>query len=284
MSDESNWRIRLFDGVRADWFSIDAVRVYLEHWLPWLEVDVRADILIDSVKATAEEDEKSKTEESLSVGLCAIRVLDPSRQAAARQPLKPERDYEQRLLTEQTRATLGVVYDGYELQRLALSRLPSEERGLNTINIWFTERVIATWDEHDRRYHARVSAYGYPSIVSTSGMVVAPAKDKEYYLARRLGIDPASRPEEYAGRFLRYRDAAATEIAKGYAMQAVFYGLVGDPFCDEPSCRLFNAHWQREMIDAQLGETDYCASHEQILAAWQAAGSCTGAHLQQSVS
>jgi len=284
MNDESNWRICLFDGVRADWFSVAAVRTHLEHWLPWLEIDIRADILIDSVRATAEEDEKSGTEESLAGHLCAIRVLDPSRQTAARQPLKPERDYEQRLLTEETRATLGVVYDGYELQRLAFSLLPSEERGLNAINVWFTERVIATWDEDDRRYHARISAYGYPSIVSTSGMVVAPAKDTEYYLARRLGIDPASRAQEYAGRFLRYRDAAATEIAKGYAMQAVFYGLVGDPFCDEPSCRLFNAHWQREMMVAQMGEPEYCARHEQMLATWQAAGLCTGGQLGQSVS
>ena len=284
MRDESFGRICLFDGVRADWFSVDAVRAHLEHWLPWLEVDIRADILADSVRAAEDESEKSEAQESLAAHLCAIRVLDPSRQTAARQPLKPERDYEERLLAKETRATLGVVYDGYELQRLALSRLPSEERGLAAINVWFTERVIATWDEDDRRYHARVSAYGYPSIVSTSGMVVAPAKDKEYYLARRLGIDPASRAEEYAGRFLQYRCPTVTEIAKGYAMQAVFYGLVGNPFCDEPSCKLFNAHWQREMMDAQLGEPEYCACHEGMLAAWRAAGSSTGGGLRQSTS
>ena len=115
-------------------------------------------------------------------------------------------------------------------------------------------------------------------------MVVAPAKDKEYYLARRLGVDPASRMEEYAGRFLQHRDPAATEIAKGYAMQAVFYGLAGDPFCGEPSCRLFNAHWQKEMMDAQLGEIDYCARHEGILASWRASGSCTGEQLRRSIS
>ena len=274
MRDESSWRICLFDGVKAGWFSVDAVRAYLEHWLPWLEVDVRADVLADS----------GGVEESLAGQMSAIRVLDPSREPAARRPLKPERDYERRLLTNETRATLGVVYDGFELQRLAFGMLPGECRGINSINVWFTERVIATWDENDRRYHARVSAYGYPSIVSTSGMVIAPAKDKEYYLARRLGIDPVSRAEEYAGRFLQHRDPAATEIAKGYAMQAVFYGLAGDPFCDEPSCRLFNAHWQREMMDAQLGEIDYCARHEGMLAAWRASGSCTNDQLRQSIS
>ena len=134
MSDESSGRICLFDGVSAVWFSVDAVLAYLEHWLPWLEVDIRADILVDSVRATAKEDGKGGVEESLAEQMCAIRVLDPSREPAARRPLKPERDYEQRLLTNETCATLGVVYDGYELQRLAFSRLPSESRGLNVIS------------------------------------------------------------------------------------------------------------------------------------------------------
>jgi hypothetical protein len=49
-------------------------------------------------------------------------------------------------------------------------------------------------------------------------------------------------------------------------MQAVFYALTGDPFCDDPCCRLFNAHWQREMLAAQLSRPDFCRRHEKMIA------------------
>jgi hypothetical protein len=49
-------------------------------------------------------------------------------------------------------------------------------------------------------------------------------------------------------------------------MQAVVYLVSGEAFCDDPECRLFNAHWQAELIRAQLtGEREYCARHENLL-------------------
>lgn len=81
-----------------------------------------------------------------------------------------------------------------------------------------------------------------------------------------------SQQGEYANNvendFLRYEDPRITEMAKGYAMQAAFYSLTGEPFCDDPRCRLFNAHWQREMFNAQLGGGDYCPFHRNILELW----------------
>ncbi len=263
----------MYDGINDEWFSVEEVRDHLLQWLPWLNVGVRTDLLVYCLETLQEGDETE--EPSLAEKLCAIRVLDPTREVAARRPLKPERDYELRLLAGASRATVGVVYDGVELQRLAYRMLPQAECGMDTLHVWFTARVIATWDETDRRYHARVSTYGYPSIISTSGMVVAPAKDRGYYLARRFGVDAAAHAGWETGDFLQHRDPRTSEVAKGYAMQAVFYALVGDPFCDEPSCRLFNAHWQRELIGAQLSEPDYCARHERMLAGWRSRGSCT---------
>ena len=51
-------------------------------------------------------------------------------------------------------------------------------------------------------------------------------------------------------------------------MQAVFFAITGNAFCDDPCCRLFNAHWQAEMLAAQLEGPDYCASHRQALERW----------------
>jgi hypothetical protein len=68
--------------------------------------------------------------------------------------------------------------------------------------------------------------------------------------------------------YLEHDDPRDAEVAKGYAMQAVFYALAGDPYCDDPECRLFNGHWQREILEAHLGGTDYCARHKEMIEAW----------------
>jgi hypothetical protein len=49
-------------------------------------------------------------------------------------------------------------------------------------------------------------------------------------------------------------------------MQAVFYSLTGDPFCEDKGCRLYNAHRQEELLFAQLRCTyELCERHERIL-------------------
>jgi len=48
----------------------------------------------------------------------------------------------------------------------------------------------------------------------------------------------------------------------------VFYNLTGAPFCEDVNCRLFNAHWQEEMIKAQItGPYEFCPEHEKALEA-----------------
>lgn len=265
MNKSSVSRVYIYDGINSDWFDVSAVKDYIERWMPWIETDMRKDLLALWAESTGPFVER----------MCRMRVRHPMKDVAVTRILKPERDYELRVLDGRSRATAGVMYDGNELQRVAYGLLPSDERGLDSINIWFTERAVVTWDEDDRRFHARVSVYGYPSVVSTTGMVVAPAREREYYILRRFGM--GSEPKTYGkeGTFLDFRDPVATEVAKGYAMQAVFFALTGDPFCDEPECRLYNAHWQREMMAAQLGDDDYCERHKAMLDAWKQAGRCT---------
>jgi hypothetical protein len=116
----------------------------------------------------------------------------------------------------------------------------------------------------------RTSVYGIPSIISTSGLVEAPAKPREYYFLKqqyeRLGKDLMELKDKFEGSFIDYEDKRLTEIAKGYAMQAVFHSLTGDPFCGDKGCRLYNAHWQEEVISAQLeSEYEFCPQHTKIL-------------------
>ncbi len=59
-----------------------------------------------------------------------------------------------------------------------------------------------------------------------------------------------------------------TEVIKGYLLQALFYHAAGDPFCPDENCRLFNAHWQEQLIRAQLGDgAELCSRHGAMLEA-----------------
>lgn len=72
--------------------------------------------------------------------------------------------------------------------------------------------------------------------------------------------------KEFKGRFLEHNDPRLTEVAKGYIMQAVFYHLYGDPFCEDKNCRLYNAHWQEELIWSQLESPhQFCQKHRTIV-------------------
>ncbi|HEY4705069.1 MAG TPA: DUF6775 family putative metallopeptidase, partial [Thermoplasmata archaeon] len=37
-------------------------------------------------------------------------------------------------------------------------------------------------------------------------------------------------------------------------------------FCEDPDCRLFNAHWQAELIRAQVESGRLCARHRAVAA------------------
>jgi hypothetical protein len=72
--------------------------------------------------------------------------------------------------------------------------------------------------------------------------------------------------EEYQGRFLDHSDSRMTEVLKGYAMQALLFHLTGDPFCEDRDCRLFNSHWQEEVIHSQInGKYEFCPIREALL-------------------
>lgn len=202
--------------------------------------------------------------------LASIKVLDVNRKVTlGQEPLNGEVRYEQKRILGKTKA-FGVIYDGFLLQRIFSELITAGERALGFVHVFLTNRLFATWEESDRRYHLRTSVYGFPSIISTTGIVEAPARPREYYLLKQqhemLGKDILELKELFRGRFIDYGDERLNEVAKGYAMQAVCYHLIGAPFCEDRGCRLYNAHWQEELIFAQLGSGyEFCESHTRLL-------------------
>jgi hypothetical protein len=209
--------------------------------------------------------------ESLARSIASARVRDPSRPWTRTEPLFGEVEFELRALRDPRRVIPGVLYDALEVMAIVRSLIPPPEANLDHLHVVFTRRLLGSFDGEDRRYHARTILAGYPCLISTSGLVEAPAKPREFYLRRRgaaaLKVDlPAEVLKEgLLGRFLEYGDPRTTEVAKGYALQAYAYHALGDPFCALPECRLYNAHWQEEMLAAQVSSGEVCERHRRAL-------------------
>lgn len=254
-------KIILYDEGAAKELDIEEIAKYLGQKLGEVKVGARGNpfslLLQDKIANYAREIASSKVQE------VSQKIV------SGQEPLHREIEYEKRRILGKTRA-FGITYDGFQLQRVFSELIPQEERAYGFFHIFFTNRLFATWDEGDQRYHLRTSVYSFPSVISTTGLVEAPAKPREYYLLKQqyeaLRKDLTELKVSFKERFLDYGDKRLTEVMKGYAMQAVFYSLTGEPFCEDKGCRLYNAHWQEELIFAQLGsEYEFCARHRKFL-------------------
>lgn len=255
-------KIFLYNEGGAETLDIEEITQYLRKRLGQAQVEVRGNPFTLHLSPDGILDYARR--------IASIKVQDATKRAlSGLEPLYGEIKYEKRRILGKTRS-FGILYDGLELQRLFFELIPRDERSLECVHLFFTNRLFATWDDSDRRYHARTSIYGIPSVISTTGLVEAPARPREYYLLKQqyemLGKDLLELKERFKGVFLDYEDERLTEVVKGYAMQAVFYSLTGNPFCPDRGCRLYNAHWQGELIFAQLGsEYEFCQRHTRFL-------------------
>jgi len=137
--------------------------------------------------------------------------------------------------------------------------------------IILTDKLFATLDE-DSRPHIRASIYSFPSVISTSGIVEGPAKPKDYYFYKQkytqLGIwdvEEAKVKKKFRNRFIDYEDKQMNKVIKGYIAQGLVFYITGEPFCKQRNCRLFNAHWQEDLIYAQIKSGKFCAKHKNTL-------------------
>jgi len=201
--------------------------------------------------------------------LAQARVRSVDHPVQDREPLPGELDFERRFLTAGGGKPAGLLYDGNRLVRVYAELIARDEWGLQHCHVYLTNQLLGTWDENDCRHHARVSIYSFPSVVSTSGLVEGPARPREFYLARALGVPGRSLDRGSDTQYLEHGDPQLQEAIKGYLLQAVFYHVTGDPFCEDRECRLFNAHWQKDLIHAQLREgAGLCAAHRKMLESW----------------
>ena len=168
-----------------------------------------------------------------------------------------------------------ILYDGFMMQRLFETMINENESNADHVHIVFEDRLICTFSEEDWRYHARTIIAGNPSIISTTGIVEAPAKPKEWYINQMLlaaydidrdGDDKNDWISSSGKKYLDYGDYRINFAAVGYALQALFFFITeGNPFCNDINCRLYNAHWQEELIHSQIQSERLCNEHAALL-------------------
>jgi hypothetical protein len=208
--------------------------------------------------------EKEKVE--VAEELARIRVRDPGKRFFSGVPFQAEVDYEKKRIGDPSWKIFGILYEGALYQKKISDLIFKEGLVFECCIIFITNQLFGTWDRDDHRYHARVSLYGFPSLISLAGLVEAPAKPKDFYIKKQMGTPVELLKEEFQGGFLDYGDSRMTEVLKGYVMQALFLHLTGDPFCEDRDCRLFNSHWQEEVLHAQMnGKYEFCPRHAAIL-------------------
>ncbi len=160
------------------------------------------------------------------------------------------------------------LYDGFEFQKTISEFIADDEEQSDTLHIIFTNKLTCTFDEGDFRYHARAIIGSNPIIISTSGIIEAPAKPKQYYLDLMTDFTKERVHKikaKYKGEFLEYNDPRISDIIEGYLLQGIIYYETGDAFCENKDCRLYNAHWQKDLLDLQLKNKKLCERHERNL-------------------
>ena len=147
-------------------------------------------------------------------------------------------------------------FDGYWLQRKwysYLSEMINKEIGPTNLHFVISGKLFGTFGS--KRYHARVLLTGEPAVVSTSGIVEAPARPREYYFAKAnligMGKGTGELDEIYKDKFVEYDDPKINDILCSYSLQLIKSKITGNPFCNRSDCCLYNSHWQEEVLTLQ---------------------------------
>jgi len=258
--------VHFYDGSSPGVLKLEEMASFLKTMIPDIHVDIRKDFLLHWCEASGGED---SWKDRIAKNLACARVRTPSGHDETGKSLPGEVAFEFRFITSGGRKPCGILYGGYRLIEIYAAVLPPQEVDPVHCHIALTNQLFGTRDKGDLRYHARVAVYGIPSIISTAGIVEGPARPREFYIGLGLGAGREDLEKQLESRFLEPGDSRIQEALKGYVMQALFYHMTGNPFCEDKACRLFNAHWQEDLIHAQIEPgAGLCEKHHRFLEKW----------------
>ena len=199
----------------------------------------------------------------LGESFAAIRVIRAEERRINGKSLPMELNFEKKRLSNCS-CGKGVIYDGPLYSALLRAYIfPDETSWLKSRPVFVTMDYIASFEEPEKRYHLRYAIFSFPVIISLPGILEAPAKPRDFYIYQSLGIPMEALKKQY---LTGLDDPRYARALAGILLQAWFYYETGEPFCPDPHCSLYNAHWQKELLIAQK-DTPYilCKKHYHIL-------------------
>ena len=248
-------KIFLYDEPAVSQIQLERLAVSLKDIFS-IQVETRNSILKFSKKDTAKK-------------IASCRIFNLRKPYEKHTPSKDEILFEETNFENTSKTENIIMYDGFEMQKVLTELIPEGERTADSFHIFFTNKLTCTYDYNDYRYHGRALIGANPSIISTTGIIEAPAKPREYYLELMSnftqGINVESIKQKYKGMYLEYNDIRLSQIIEGYLLQAIFYFETGEAFCNKIECRLFNAHWQKDLMYSQIESGKLCEKHQIVL-------------------
>jgi hypothetical protein len=239
---------------------------YLQGQIPLCSVEIRGEFLTHAREHWGAEPRR------LSSSIAAARVVDVLMCEPVGEPLPGEVAFEERMLLNPARRVGGILYEGYMLQTLFRSLIPPDELRYGTLHTILTQRMLVTKELGEGRGHARTIILGQPVLISTTGLVEAPALPRDVYVKLQLLRSPDMQQlileeerRKLGEEVLSPDDERLTEVVKGYALMGVFYYLFGEAFCSDMRCRLYNAHTHEELVEAQIRNGRLCTIHQRML-------------------
>ena len=253
-----SYRVYLYNEIPKEDLDLEGVLAYLGKRCAFVEIEVRGNFISHFFSP------------ELIQGLADAWNNQLSGERGFAKTEEERLDYEQQAYLKAEIISPKIIYQGWQLLELLQAQIPKAEAASDRLHLFLTPRLLVTKGEDGQREHARTLLAGQPSIISSSGLVEAPARPPEYYFLQRAyqmagqEFPPGEIKKRFAGQFLLYHDPRLNRIIPGYLLQAIAYRFAGEGFCKDPRCRLFNAHRQQEMLSAQLEAPEFCPRHQEL--------------------
>ena len=248
---------------------INRIFLYDEPTVPEIQIEKLLKFLTDTfpVKVEIKKNFLEYSNNDIFEKIASVRIFDLKKPFQRHVPTLKEIEIEKENKDNSEQEEM-FLYDGFKIQEIISELIPKNEIKLDTLHVFFTNKLTCTYDENDFRYHARALISSNPTIISTSGIVEAPAKPKQFYFELMSDFSNERINEikkKYKGEFLEYHDPRTSEVIEGYLLQAIMYQETGEIFCEQNDCRLFNAHWQKDLLYTQLENKKFCQKHLEII-------------------
>lgn len=253
--------IYLYDAPDVIGLDIDAVAQLLMELLPGTAVEARTDFFTFHLARF----------EPSQVEVLTEQLVARLHEREVRNLVAPDRRAEFDEVTPQER-DLGVIYLASQLQDVMAPLIAEQERAAAYLHLVYIDQCIGSYVPGEIMLILQAIQHGQPTIISTTGMVEAPALPREYSFRRAqlvaFGMDEATAEldEAFADRTLGHEDRRITRAAGGFALQALFHHMFGEQNCQEANCPLRQATTHDELAAAHLGDGScLCSRHALML-------------------